>query len=276
MRFDSLKNKCEYYRGLTDYKLLPNSNVLVMLDGNNFSTLVKNNFNLPFDDDFINMMNHTALSLCNQVAGVKFAYTQSDEISLLITDYDTPVTEMLFNGRLCKIQSILAGIASSEFNRLFIPYMLKKKSDADMLRQNTIAELINTMKLAKFDCKVWVVPTVNDVYAWFLYRQHDCIRNSKQQAAQTYLSHNMLMGLDTDLQIQRLFDTKGIDWNEFEDGKKFGRFVYKEKQTFTRTVNEKIIEFERAKFNIHPAYILDDNKDRFLNTINETIFNKEL
>jgi tRNA(His) 5'-end guanylyltransferase len=275
MRFDSLKDKCEYYRSLTDYKLLPNSNILVMLDGNNFSTLVKNNFNLPFDDDFINMMNHTALSLCNQVAGVKFAYTQSDEISLLITDYDTPVTETLYNGRLCKIQSILAGIATAEFNRLYIPYILKKKSDADMLRQNTIAELINTMKLAKFDCKAWVVPTINDVYAWFLYRQHDCIRNSKQQAAQTYLSHNTLMGLDTDLQIQRLFDTKGIDWNEFEDGKKFGRFIYKENQVFSRVINDKIINFDRAKFDIHPAYILDDNKDKFLNLINETIYKEK-
>lgn len=274
MRFDSLKNKCEYYRSLTDYRLLPNSNVLVMLDGNNFSTLVKNNFSLPFDDDFINMMNHTALSLCNQVPGVKFAYTQSDEISLLITDYDTPVTETLFNGRLCKIQSILAGIATGEFNRHFIAYMLNK-NNVDLYRTKTVTEFLTKMKMAKFDCKAWVVPGINDVYAWFLYRQHDCIRNSKQQTAQTYLSHNALVGLDSDLQIQRLFDTKGIDWNEFEDSKKFGRFVYKEKQMFTRTVNENTVEFERAKFTVHPAYILDDNKDTFINLINETIFNKE-
>ena len=253
-----------------------------MLDGNNFSSLVKNHFHLPFDDDFINMMNHTALALCNQVAGVKFAYTQSDEISLLITDYDTPVTGMLYNGRLCKIQSILAGIATAEFNRVFIEYMLKKElkvNDDEPPKTyysfDLISEKLATMKMAKFDCKAWVVPSINDVYAWFLYRQHDCTRNSKQQAAQTYLSHNFLLGLDTDLQIQKLFHTKGIDWNEYEDGKKYGRFAYKQKQTFTRTINDKVVEFDRAKFDIHPAFVLDDNKDKFLNLINETIYNKE-
>lgn len=31
MQFKNLEDKCPYYRGLSDYKLLPNSYVLVML-----------------------------------------------------------------------------------------------------------------------------------------------------------------------------------------------------------------------------------------------------
>ena len=146
MRFKNLEDKCQYYRSLTDYRLLPNSNILVMLDGKNFSTLVKNNFKKPFDDDFIDMMNKTAQFLCENVQGCKFAYTQSDEISLLITDYETTETDTLFGGRLCKIQSILASLATSEFNRQFILYHLKNKEYTDIEYENVIEK----MKMVQF------------------------------------------------------------------------------------------------------------------------------
>lgn len=38
-------------------------------------------------------MNETALYLCNNVQGCKFAYVQSDEISLILTDFETPETD---------------------------------------------------------------------------------------------------------------------------------------------------------------------------------------
>ena len=264
MNFKSLKEKCEYYRSLPDYRLMPNMNMLVMLDGKNFSTLVKNNFELPFDDKFIDMINETALTLCKKVQGVKFAYTQSDEISLLITDYDTNETETLFNGRLCKIQSILASMATSEFNRHFIPYQAYEKAVVNDPLYN-----IANMKMAMFDCKAWVVPNLNDVYAWFLYRQYDCIRNSKQQAAQTYLSHKELMNLDTDQQVKLLKSLHGIDWNEYPDGCKFGRFCYKESQQFKKVLESgEEVEFERKKFVCNPAFELKDNYYEFVKKCN--------
>ena len=36
----------------------------------------------------------------------------------------------------------------------------------------------------------------------------------------------------TDEQIKLLLDEKGIDWNTYEDGKKYGRFIYKEIEHF--------------------------------------------
>lgn len=72
-----------YLRSLTDYKLIPNDYVLIMLDGRSFSSTIKRYFKKPFDDTFINIMNETALYLCNNVQGCKFAYVQSDEISLM-------------------------------------------------------------------------------------------------------------------------------------------------------------------------------------------------
>lgn len=276
MKFKNLEDKCLYYRSLTDYKLLPNTPIIVMLDGKNFSTLIKNNFRKPFDDDFINMMNKTAQFLCNNVQGVKFAYTQSDEISLLITDYDTPETDTPFGGRICKLQSILASLATSEFNRWFTlnkwyKYCVSenKFSDDARISISEVDDFITNMKLAQFDCKVWPVPTENDAFAWFLYRQLDCIKNSKQQTAQTYLPHKDLLRKDADEQIEMLFNRKGINWNTFIPDYRLGRFVYKVETTETKIVPEVgsvgPITFTRNKFTVVPAFDLtvSENRDKF-------------
>ena len=81
-------------------------------------------------------------------------------------------------------------------------------------------KLVEIQPLAQFDCKVWNTDNFNDVFAYFLWRQIDCVRNSKQQAAQTYLSHKELMGKHTDEQIRLLLEKKGIDWNEYSDDEK--------------------------------------------------------
>lgn len=96
MKFETLEDRMNYYRGMTDYKLMPGSYVLIMLDGRSFSKKIKKTFNLPFDEEFIDIMNQTAQYLCKNIEGCKFAYVQSDEISLIVTDFDTPTTDSWF------------------------------------------------------------------------------------------------------------------------------------------------------------------------------------
>lgn len=211
MYFKTLKEKCEYYRSLTDYKLMPNSYVLAMVDGHCFSKMIKNKFEKPFDDTFIMMMNETAKYLCEQVQGVKFAYTQSDEISLLITDFDTPMTDSYFSFRLCKMQSLIASLATAKFNQLYY-------NNVDGMKD---------VPLCTFDCKVWTVPNANDTYAWFLYRQTDCIKNSKAQTAQSFLPHKELVGLTADEMIAKCKEMKGVDWYEYPNDRKYGRIIKK-------------------------------------------------
>ena len=67
MIFKNLKEKCNYYRDLTDYKLMPNCYVMAMIDGKNFSKLIKNKFEKPFDDWFISTMDKTAVHLCKNI-----------------------------------------------------------------------------------------------------------------------------------------------------------------------------------------------------------------
>lgn len=245
MKFDSLEEKCNYYRSLADDKLLPGTYVIAMLDGRSFSKMIKKKFQLPFDDKFIDMMNSTAQWLCENVQGIKLAFVQSDEISLVLTDFDQPGMDSFFGYRKCKLLSILASLATGYFNKL---------RSLDMTREE-----LEEYTPIQFDCKVWNVPTFNDVYAWFLYRQIDCIRNSKQQVAQAHFSHKTLEGLNTDELIQKLKDEKQLDWwHDFDDGKKFGRFLWKETEKFH---NEKYnMDYERSVWKVHLGWELTKDK----------------
>ena len=241
MRFDTLKDKCEYFRSLTDYRLVPNSYVIAFLDGRTFSKLIKNKYKLPFDKEFMSMMDETAEYLCKNIQGAKFAYVQSDEISILITDFDTPATDAAFGYRICKLQSILASMAASKFNQLALLREINAR-DYDRIHFDSedtiyrIAEcrtIIEDQKLVEFDCKVWSVPDYNDAFCHFLWRQNDCTRNSKQQAAQTYLPHKELNGLNTDAQIAKLLEEKDIDWYNYSNAEKYGRIIYQESVPFS-------------------------------------------
>ena len=269
MHFKNLEDKCNYYRSLTDYRVMPNTYVIAMLDGRAFSRLVKNKYNLPFDDRFIGIMNDTAKYLLENIQGAKFAYVQSDEISILITDFDDEGTDSFFGYRLCKMQSLLASMAASRFNQLSaVSYIkenaydyMKIKFDAEgvLYRLKDAVEVFENQKLAEFDCKVWAVPDANTAFCHFLWRQNDCTRNSMQQTAQTFLSHKQLIGKTADEQIAMCREEKGVIWEDYPDGKKYGRLLYREERekevTYTdkRTGEKKTTKCIRNEVLVHDA-----------------------
>ena len=212
MNFKTLKEKGEYYRSLTDYRLLPNSYAVIMLDGRSFSHKIKNKFKKPFDDDFVRMMNETTKYLCENIQGALCGYCQSDEIHIVISDFvksyklhedwsvaptdKEGISSAFFQYRVSKILSIVASMATSKFNQLMMDYRVSNVESDSGCAGDTVddcRQAIMSSPLYEFDCKVWNLPNANDVYAWLLYRQIDCIRNSKQQLAQTYLPHIQLL-----------------------------------------------------------------------------------
>lgn len=279
MNFKTLKEKGEYYRSLTDYRLLPNSYAVIMLDGRSFSHKIKNKFKKPFDDDFVRMMNETTKYLCENIQGALCGYCQSDEIHIVISDFVksyklhedwsvTPtdkegISSAFFQYRISKILSIVASMATSKFNQLMAEYRVSKIIGCPASAGDTVQMCIDAVNgpLYEFDCKVWNLPNANDVYAWLLYRQIDCIRNSKQQLAQTYLPHKELLKLHTDKQIELLKERKNIDWNAFPDGLKHGRIVYKTENEY---MNEDGKPYIRSKWIIDDAKRFDRTEDDFV------------
>jgi tRNA(His) 5'-end guanylyltransferase len=218
---NSLKTRMNDLRAQTDsIKLDPDQYVLIMCDGHCFSKEIKNKFKLPFDDTFIRYMNNAAIEAAKKIQGFVLAYTQSDEISFLLHRREgSPFS----NYRLNKMVSLVASWVSTAFMAQIYKDIAKTPASSE-----DIAEMIDRVEPLVFDGRAFNLPTDNDAFAWFLWRQNDCVRNSKQQAAQTYFSHSRLKKLNTDQQIELLLKEKGIDWNDYEDGKKYGRLIYKE------------------------------------------------
>lgn len=244
---NSLKESMLKLRSATDYVLPLKKYVMVAIDGRSFSKIIKNKYEKPFDSKFIRIMNEVAKYVCKNVEGCKFAYTQSDEITFVLTDFDTPTTCAFFGNRLTKILSVIPSMASAKFNQLVIADLCDTPCSNSDLKN-----MVMNLKLVEFDCKAWSVDNINNVYAYFLWRQIDCIRNSKQQAAQTYLPHNKLKGLNADEQIQLLFKEKGVVWERYSNGEKFGRFIYKEKEFFHNSKMK--TDYYRSVWKEHDAF----------------------
>lgn len=260
----SLKEKCYAYQKEANYFLDPEKYIIAHIDGRSFSKMVKNKFNKPFDDDFIDAMNQTAIYLCEEVQGAQFAYVQSDEISLCIKK-NSPDSQVFFGGRMCKLQSIIASIATSKFNQAMAVKRLDKVDCS--VNSDILGKCIDEIKngpIYQFDCKVWNVDTSNDAMAWFLFRNIDCIRNSKQQTCQTYLSHKILMSKNTDEQVELLKTEKGVDWNAFSDDKKYGRIIKKIAIQYFDDNND--FMYERHKWEVFPFFDMTDPimRDEFM------------
>lgn len=257
----SLEDKCRAYQKRADYYVNQDKYILAHIDGRSFSKHIKNKFKKPFDDIFINAMNKTAQYLCANVQGAQVAYVQSDEISLLIKKRKEN-GEVFFGGRLCKMQSIIAGLATAKFNQYIAIRNIEEK-----LNKEEDCDLKEAIPLYQFDCKVWDVDNANDAWAWFLFRNIDCVKNSKQQTAQTYIPHKRLLNKTADEQIEIAKEEKGVDWHSFSDDKKYGRLVVKEiVERFTMEgFNPGVTQYTRSVWNVKPLFDLtkEGSKDKF-------------
>lgn len=189
------------------------SYTIVRLDGRAFHSYTRG-LARPFDQQFMDDMAATAVHLCSDMAGTQFAYTQSDEISLLLTDFATIRTEAWFDGNIQKIVSIAAAIATGVFNRLR-----------------------PSRPLAGFDARCFTIPDPTEVANYFVWRQKDCTRNSISMAAQAHFSAKQLHGKSCDQMQEMLWAEAGVNWSEYPDRFKNGTIVSKAGIWETRDVD---------------------------------------
>ena len=176
---------------------------ILRLDGRAFHQYCRG-VERPFDAAFAADMDATAVSLCAEVQGATMGYVQSDEISLLLTDFATTETEPWFGGNVQKIVSVAASYATAVFN----------------------SRCPGTF--ATFDARVFIIPDPTEVENYFIWRQKDATRNSILMAAQSIYSHKELHGVSTD-GMQELLFQKGINWNDYPDVFKRGRMICRER-----------------------------------------------
>ena len=216
---DSLGDRMKGYENETRYYLTGKNPIIIRLDGKAFHTFTKG-FNKPFDGILETTMRKTMLYLCENIQGVTFAYTQSDEISLLLANIDiTSEYQHWFNGNIQKMASVSASMATMAFNHYFYEevyqtFMFKDFTDTPYWNNKPFskqAEEDGHIKYAMFDSRVFSLPHC-EVINYFIWRQQDAIRNSKQAVGQANFTHSQLQNKNCD-QICDMLKTVGIDWH---------------------------------------------------------------
>lgn len=206
----------EFYEKRTRTYLPRRTYTIIRIDGKAFKNYTKS-LNKPFDEDLIEAMDSTAIYLCKNIQGAKLAYVQSDEITIVMTDFDTLQTDAWFDGEVQKIVSVSASMATREFNRVRIIQQLANGID--------IKYILNG-KLAEFDSRVFTIPFKEEVLNNIIWRQRDCVRNSISSVAQSLFSHTLLTGKNQS-DMQEMCFEKGVNWNDFPEKQKRGRVIVK-------------------------------------------------
>lgn len=161
---------------------------VIRLDGKAFHTLTKN-CEKPFDEKLNTALRDAVIALMEEVPA-RLAYMQSDEISLLLIDYNRFDTMQWFDGVVQKMASVSASIMGAQFS-------------------------MRWGKPGYFDGRIFVVPE-RDIINYFIWRQQDCMRNAVSAAAQSVFSHKKLQGKNS-LEMNEMLRAEGKPIEEFPD-----------------------------------------------------------
>lgn len=220
---DSLGDRMkEFYENRTRNFLPRRTYTIIRVDGKAFHSYTRGLIR-PFDEKLVNDMDETACYMCKNIQGAKFAFVQSDEISILLTDFDGLTTDAWFDGNIQKMASISASLATAKFNEL---------------RPN---------KIALFDSRVFTIPSDIEVENYFIWRQQDTTRNSISSVAQSMFSHRELENKNTN-QMQEMCFQKGVNWNDFSAKLKRGRLILKQDYEKEGTTRSKWVSVEPPIF----------------------------
>jgi tRNA(His) 5'-end guanylyltransferase len=215
--FEQQMRAREYFHSL---RFLPGTWIVLRVDGHGFSRLTEDRFEKPFDLTFHRFMVQTAQTLLEQMGGL-YAYTESDEISLLL-----PRDWTLFDRELEKTVSLSAGLASSTFS---------------------LASGI----AAHFDSRAWLGTTEGDVVDYFRWRQADATRCALngwcywtlRKAGQSLAEATATLKGQTVAFKNELLFQHGINFNDVPAWQRRGVGIYWEsydKEGYNPKLNQKV------------------------------------
>ncbi len=202
MKFDDLDASMRVYETANDHCVLPDIFIVARIDGRNFTRLTKerHRFEAPFDVRFRDYMIQTVEHLMTCGFHIRYGYTQSDEISLLLHQDDNS-----FNRKTRKLNSVLAGEASAKFSLLL-------------------------GDIGTFDCRICELPNPQRVRDYFRWRNEDAHRNAlnahccwmlRRTGLEVNQATEQLKGLGVAEKNELLFQN-GINFNDLPSWQKRG------------------------------------------------------
>lgn len=245
---DSLGDRMKAYESIPKTFLTRRIPVIIRLDGKAFHTFTRG-MKKPFDNILMKTMQDTMKYLCENIQGCVLGYTQSDEITLVLTDYETITTDAWFGYNVQKMTSISASMATLAFNKFFEENCNIVWDDYYEAWNHTEEEtkynemLYSKLNKALFDSRVFSVPK-EEVCNCLIWRQQDATRNSIQSVGQANFNHKQLNGKSCNMIQDMLFTEKAINWNDFPTDCKRGSCCYKrqvEKEITVPKTGEKMM-----------------------------------
>lgn len=234
-RYDDIGTRMKsYYEEIPKTKLMRRCPVIIRCDGKAFHTFTKG-FHRPFDYILIKSMQETMKYLCQNIQGCVLGYTQSDEISLILTDYKKLNSEAWFGYEVQKMCSVAASMATMAFNKFFsknaneFAHAVFELQDFDT--ESDYLDVLDKAieRGAMFDARCFNVPK-KEVTNLIYWRQIDAVRNSIQMVGQANFSHKQLhCKSQNDIQ-EMLYEEKGINWNNFATHLKRGSCCIKDEE----------------------------------------------
>lgn len=175
---------------------------IIRVDGRAFHTWTRlQAFARPYDAGFMASMDRAAITLCEEIQNARYAFVQSDEISVIV-HAEGEKAQTWFGGERDKVISISAAIASS------------------------CLALMHPGGLPQFDSRVVTTPDAMDVERYLIWRQHDAFRNAVQMAAQHHFSHKQLEGRNLGEKLDKLYCKTGLTLEALlPEGFRKGRLV---------------------------------------------------
>lgn len=231
-RSDLAKRMKGYYETVPKTKLMRRTPVAIRLDGRSFHTFTKG-FQKPFDEVLVAAIQRTMKYLCENIQGCVLGYTQSDEITLILVDYQELDTNAWFDYEVQKLCSISASMATMAFNKYFDEEVLKYQCSPVVVPTRMIAYLRSIKMGAMFDARCFNIPK-EEVTNLVYWRQIDASRNSVQMVGQANFSHKELQNKTCNMIQDMLMTQKDINWNDLPTHLKRGSCCIK----FVNTTNE--------------------------------------
>lgn len=215
----SIGDRMKGYENISRIYLHRRIPVIIRLDGKAFHSFTRG-FKKPFDNVLMKAMQNTMKRLCEEIQGCVFGYTQSDEITLVLTDYATIHTDAWFGYNIQKMASVAASMATVYFNNswLFECARLPESNDREFYFEQ--------QGKAMFDARCFSIPK-DEVCNCLIWRQQDATRNSVQAVGQAHFSQKELNGKSCNEIQDMLFTEKNINWGDFPTDCKRGAACYK-------------------------------------------------
>jgi tRNA(His) 5'-end guanylyltransferase len=190
--------------------------VYARIDGRCFSSFT-HGMERPFDSMMSGAMIEVTSFLVEETHA-RIGYTQSDEISLCWLA-ETPETPILFDGKIQKMVSVLASIATARFLQLALQRWPEKCAQTP----------------PTFDCRVFQLPTREEAANAFLWRAQDATKNAISMAARSHFSAKALHG-KSGFEMKQLLADKDIDFNDYPPAFRLGTFL--RRTTIERPLSE--------------------------------------